>query len=435
MERVDMERYDLPEGWTWKKLPEVAEIVMGQSPPSSTYNEEGIGLPFYQGKADFGELYPKPRKWCSVPGKVAKPGDILMSVRAPVGPTNLADTECCIGRGLCAIRPSGDMPSRFLLEYFRWIERYIADMGQGSTFTAISRRDIETVDVPLPTLAEQERIVVRIEALFRQSRAAREALERIPPLFRRFRQAVLAAAFRGDLVPQDSADEPAVAILKRIQAQRKALPLLDTSALLDLPKEWAWTTIGEVAETTSGGTPLRNHPEYYHGTIPWIKSGELEDNIISDAEEFITGEGLKNSSAKVFPKGTALVALYGATVGKTGILGIDAATNQAVCAVFPLNEAFTAEFITYWLQYQRQKLIDQSAGGAQPNISQRILRAFPMPLVPLAEQRRIVARIQEFFARAEAVEAAVAIARRRLDKLDQAILARAFRGELVPQSQ
>jgi type I restriction enzyme, S subunit len=131
----------------------------------------------------------------------------------------------------------------------------------------------------------------------------------------------------------------------------------------ELPKSWVWTTIGEVADTTSGGTPSRKYPQYYGGSIPWVKSGELKDCVITDVEEFLTEEGLKNSSAKVFQQGIALVAMYGATVGKTGILGLDATTNQAICAIFPRKEAFTAKFITYWFQFQRQKLIDRSVGS------------------------------------------------------------------------
>ena len=107
----------LPEGWTIARLDEVSVINMGQSPPSSTYNMEGDGLPFFQGKAEFQSFYPEPKKWCSIPSKVAQTEDILISVRAPVGPTNLASSECCIGRGLAAIKPLGEMPSRYLLYY------------------------------------------------------------------------------------------------------------------------------------------------------------------------------------------------------------------------------------------------------------------------------------------------------------------------------
>lgn len=200
-----------------------------------------------------------------------------------------------------------------------------------------------------------------------------------------------------------------------------------------LPNGWVWVTIGEVAGTTSGGTPSRKHPEYYtNGTVPWVKSGELRDGIVSEVEEFITEEALSNSSAKVFPKGTPVVALYGATVGKTGILGIDAATNQAVCAIFALKSAFTSKFITHWLQFQRPNLIELSTGGAQPNISQRIVRAFPFPLAPPNEQRRIVAEIETQFTRLDAAVAALERAQANLRRYKAAVLQAACEGRLVP---
>jgi hypothetical protein len=147
--------------------------------------------------------------------------------------------------------------------------------------------------------------------------------------------------------------------------------------------------LGEIAETTSGGTPLRNISTYYDGDIPWIKSGELNDGIILEAEEFITQDGLENSSAKIFPKGTLVVALYGATVGKTGILGLDAASNQAVCAVFPKEDIVTTEFLFWFLRHKRPEFLGSSFGGAQPNISQKLLRDTELPIPPKSLQQLI----------------------------------------------
>jgi type I restriction enzyme, S subunit len=199
----------------------------------------------------------------------------------------------------------------------------------------------------------------------------------------------------------------------------------------ELPEGWIWTTIGEVAETTSGGTPSRQSPEYYNGTIPWVKSGELEDNIILSVEEFITEEGLKSSNAKIFRQGTPLVAMYGATVGKTAILGLDATTNQAICAISPLQNAFISKFIVYWLQAQRQTLIDQSFGGAQPNINQGIIRAFPMPLAPLSEQYRIIAAIEQQFTRLDSAVTALKHAKAKLKRYRASVLKAAVEGKLT----
>jgi type I restriction enzyme, S subunit len=152
--------------------------------------------------------------------------------------------------------------------------------------------------------------------------------------------------------------------------------------------------ISEIAETTSGGTPLRNNPEFYNGEIGWIKSGELNDGIISKVEEKITELGLKNSSAKLFPKDTLLIAMYGATTGKVGILDIEASTNQAVCAVFP-NDEVDRDFLFWFFRQHRYEFIRISKGGAQPNISQTIINRANVPLPPIKEQKEIAQLLSE----------------------------------------
>jgi type I restriction enzyme S subunit len=156
-----------------------------------------------------------------------------------------------------------------------------------------------------------------------------------------------------------------------------------------IPKIWQVVRIGDVAETSSGGTPSRSKKEYFNGEFPWVKSGELKDNTLYAIEETISKEGLQNSAAKIFPKGTLLIALYGATVGKTGILGIDATTNQAVCAILPKGDVINPEFLKYFIISRREKLIAVSAGGAQPNISQEIIRSTYFPLPQPKEQHEI----------------------------------------------
>jgi len=158
-------------------LASVADVVMGQSPPSSTYNNNGKGLPFFQGKADFGELYPVARMFCTNPSRIAEAGDILISVRAPVGPTNVAEARSCIGRGLAALRPGNDLDSRYLLYYLRYREPRIARMGVGSTFDAIDREDLETIPVFIPELREQKRIADFLQHADWLCRIRRYALE------------------------------------------------------------------------------------------------------------------------------------------------------------------------------------------------------------------------------------------------------------------
>jgi type I restriction enzyme S subunit len=151
---------------------------------------------------------------------------------------------------------------------------------------------------------------------------------------------------------------------------------------------WQSRPLGELATTTSGGTPSRTRKDYYGGSIPWVKSGELNDDYIFDTEEHITEAGLKNSSAKVFSSGTVLIALYGATVGKTSILRTDASTNQAVCGITP-GPDLDAGYLRFHLISLRRELLSHRYGGAQPNISQQIVRNQRIAYPPLPEQKKI----------------------------------------------
>ncbi|MBN8674787.1 MAG: N-6 DNA methylase [Chitinophagales bacterium] len=152
--------------------------------------------------------------------------------------------------------------------------------------------------------------------------------------------------------------------------------------------------IGNVFKTSSGGTPLKDKEEYFkNGTIPWLRSGEVAQGYISSSELFITEEGLKNSSAKIFPVNTVLVAMYGATAGQVGILKFEASTNQAVCGILP-NEKAIPEYLYLIVKSQKDYLISLSGGGAQPNISQKLIRELQIPLPPLSIQEEIVAEIE-----------------------------------------
>ena len=164
-----------------------------------------------------------------------------------------------------------------------------------------------------------------------------------------------------------------------------------------LPVGWEVKTIGEVCKTGAGGTPLKSKKEYYEGgKIPWLLSGEVAQGEIFKSENFITQAGLNNSSAKIFPINTVLVAMYGATAGQVGILRFEAATNQAVCGILP-NERFIPEFIYYVLLLKKAELISKAAGNAQPNISQIKIKNTEIPIPPLPEQKRIVAILDEAF--------------------------------------
>jgi type I restriction enzyme, S subunit len=189
-------------------------------------------------------------------------------------------------------------------------------------------------------------------------------------------------------------------------------------------------TLGDICRTTSGGTPSRQRPDFFEGSIPWVKSGELTDGPVSEVEEFVTEEAIASSSAKVFPAGTLLIALYGATVGKLGILSKGAATNQAVCAIFPSSDLDT-KFLFWNLRHRRGDLIAQAVGGAQPNISQTILRNLEIHLPPLEAQHAIVAEIEKQFSRLDEAVAGLRRVKANLKRYKAAVLKAAVEGRLV----
>lgn len=147
--------------------------------------------------------------------------------------------------------------------------------------------------------------------------------------------------------------------------------------------------LGDIFEISSGGTPSKSHPEYYGGDIPWVKTGDLKKEYLYEVEDFITEEGLKNSSAKMYESDTVLIAMYGATIGATSILKMNACTNQA-CAAFKKNEQVIPEYLYYFLRSQKDKFVKDGVGGAQPNISAGYLKKVEMELPSIDEQRIIV---------------------------------------------
>lgn len=210
-----------------------------------------------------------------------------------------------------------------------------------------------------------------------------------------------------------------------------------------LPENWCWTRLENVANWGSGGTPSRKHPEYYQGNIPWIKTGELKDDFIYDAEEHISEEAISKSNAKLFPVNTVVLAMYGATIGKAGIMGCELATNQA-CACGVSNESINYRFLFEYIKSQKDGFIASGKGGAQPNISQQIIKSYPIPLPPLPEQKRIVYRIESLFAKLDEAKEKIQLVlgagelRRsvlvdqslNIDTIKKSILAKAFRVEL-----
>jgi len=280
--------------WREVHLGDVAEIVMGQSPPGSTYNESGDGLPFFQGVKDFGYRNPTPRVFCSRPSRVAQLGDILFSVRAPIGRVNIADRECTIGRGLSIIQPRDKADSRYIEFALRYLEpTWQAIEGGGSVFGNATRQDVELLSLTWPDEVSDRRIIAEVLGslddkieLNRRMNATLESMAR--------------AVFKAWFVENEEA------------------------------KGWKVGSILEFAELLSGGTPSTQVAEYWNGDIKWVSAkdvGNAQGTFVLDTERKITHAGVEHSSTKILPELTTIVTARG-TVGSYCILDESMAINQ-----------------------------------------------------------------------------------------------------------
>ena len=233
---------------------------------------------------------------------------------------------------------------------------------------------------------------------------------------KKLRELILELAVRGKLVPQDPNDEPASELLKRIAKERdelvkskvirkpKALGKIEiTNTPFDLPDGWEWCYLNDIGDWGAGATPSRSNSKYYNGDIPWFKSGELSSDFISDSEEKITEFALQECSLRENKVGDVLIAMYGATIGKTSILNVRGTTNQAVCACTPYSGVSNIYLLTLLKAYKRI-FIGMGAGGAQPNISREKLIATVFALPPKAEQNRIICKVDELMSLCEHLE-------------------------------
>ncbi len=282
------------------------------------------------------------------------------------------------------------------------------------------------------------------------------------------KNSILQMAVSGKLVPQDPNDEPASVLLERIRAEKEELirsgkikreknpsaifrgpdgafyekigsrdPVNITDELpFDIPDSWEWVRLGEVGDWGSGATPSRSHPEYYGGNIPWLKTGDLNDSYIYSVPEYITDKAIQETSVRLNPVGSVLIAMYGATIGKLGIAKIPLTTNQACCACLPLGK-FYNRYLFYFLMYQKPFFIKQGEGGAQPNISKEKIIATIMPIPPLEEQYRIVEKIEDIlpivYDYEKKDEYLTELNTQFPGKLKKSILQQAVQGKLVPQ--
>lgn len=299
----------------------------------------------------------------------------------------------------------GEIGNVFLMHYLNMVD--YKDYVKGTTRLKLTQGSMQLMPFPLPPLSEQQRIVERIEELFAKLDEAKERLQEVVDSFAVRKAAILHKAFTGELTKQ----------------WRLENGVSDES--------WEEKKLGEICKIGSGGTPSRKHAEYYNGNIPWIKTGELAWNVITEAEEYITEEAVLNSSAKMHCAGSVLVAMYGQglTRGKAAILGINATTNQAVCSLKPL-ELLMSEFLFYYFMKNYWQFREEAVGGNQPNYSAKMISSWIISLPTLPEQHEIVRLIDDLLARERSAQQATEQALASIDLMKKSILARAFRGEL-----
>ena len=310
----------LPDDWRWVRLGDVCSIIMGQSPQGVSYNTTGKGEPLLNGPTEFGVEHPTPAQWTTAPTRYAEPGDILFCVRgATTGRKNVADRRYCIGRGLAAIRGShGLADTGFLMFLLDVVTAAMLRETAGSIFPNLPGDKLDAFPIPLPPLPEQKRIAGLLSEQMAQVSRARQAL-------------------------QDQLHAAA------------ALPAAYLREVFTSPQAQSWPRkrLGDFAETCSGATPSRAKPEYYNGTIPWVKTGELKDGAVEDTEEHVTDIALEECSLSLLPANTLLIAMYGQgqTRGRTATLLRPATTNQACFAVLPHAAAFDTPYLQLWFQH------------------------------------------------------------------------------------
>ncbi len=437
-------------GWTETTLQDIAEVILGQSPPSACYNEDSVGLPFYQGKLEFGDLYPTPRKWCSAPKKIAEKGDILISVRAPVGPTNICPEKSCIGRGLAAIRPLGGIETNFLLYFLRSSENEIAGKGTGTTFNAISGSQLREFPIPLPPLPEQRRIVSKIDELFSDLVVGVTSLKKAKAELARFRQSVLAHAFFGKLTAEwrkHHRDElgSASIVVEKTTAQKKRYTgvkykdaqALNLTDLPELPEGWVWTNWGQISDwITYGFTRPMSHVD---NGIPIVTAKNVIDRKIDiNSSHYTTKEECNALSEKDRPRVGDILITKDGTMGRAAIVtdkdGVFC-INQSVAVIWLRSYLYSRRYLLSVIESEAtQKFIRAKARGvAIQHLSITDFAKLPIPLAPPLEQEQIVNEIERYLSTADYIEKTINQSLGEASRLRQSILKRAFEGKLVPQ--
>lgn len=442
-------------GWAETELDQIVEVIMGQSPPSSTYNENGIGLPFFQGKAEFTELYPIASKWCSEPKKIAEPNDILISVRAPVGATNIANQKCCIGRGLAAIRYSDC--NKYIFYFLRLIENELDKKGTGTTFKAISGSVLKNEIIPVAPLSEQRAIVSKIEQLFSELDNGIANLKLIQEQLKVYRQAVLKKAFEGELTKkwrEQQTDLPDTGeLLKQICTERKRVsknprmkvksikPLTENeiNKLPTLPEEWQWVKLNEVTIKADKVNRIEKSPEeeFKYLDIGGInnKTNKLENfkiykwiNAPSRAQQIVYKGDILFSTVRTYLKNIAKIEseIFNGEICSSGFTVIRSLKNY-----IDENYVFYLSISDGFIQ----PLNELQTGTSYPAVRDNDVLSQPFPLCSLPEQQAIVQEIETRLSVCDKIEQDIEVNLEKAEALRQSILKKAFEGKLLNEKE
>jgi type I restriction enzyme S subunit len=455
--------------WKYVPLGELCEkITKGSSPNWQGFDYCEKGLVFVRSQnVGWGEL--KLEDVAHLPlafnekekKSILKTGDVLLNlVGASIGRACVASSdvnEGNVNQAVAVVRVRQAVLSpKFLMHYLlsppaqARIHSEKVDVARAN----FSLEDTRSLSVPILPLPAQKRIVAEIEKQFTRLDAGIAALKRVQANLKRYRAAVLKAACGGKLVQTEAelarkekrTYETGEALLKRILTQRrkswsgrgryKEPPGPGVTHLEPLPEGWVSADIEQVTNLiATGATPYRGKAAYWEGgEIPWVTSGALNKKCVNSANEFITPLAIEETSAKVFPVGTLLIALYGEgkTRGKVSELKIEAATNQA-CAALIFDNANSAlrSYLRIFLEKNYEEIRLLSSGGVQPNLSLSIVKRTKLPIPPLPEQTRLVAEVERRLSVVDELEAALSANLQSTNGLRQSILQKAFAGELL----
>ena len=367
--------FEVPEGWVWCRLGDVISIKSGDSIRVRD-NRQGE-YPIYGGNGINGYYSD-----CNV-----EPDTIVIGrVGFYCGSVHQTISKAWVTDNAFIVSCESVFNSKYLCHLLEWLQ--LSKTSNSTAQPVISGKGIYPLLIPLPPLYEQERIVSEVKRCFTLIAQIEQGKSDLQTIIKQAKSKILDLAIHGKLVPQDPNDEPAIELLKRINPDFTPCDNGHYTQLpFEAPQNWSWTTLGKIGKWQSGSTPNRLNKDYYNGNIPWLKTGDLNNGYITHIPESITEKALNETSVKLNPTGSVLIAMYGATTGKIGILTFPATTNQACCACEVFN-GIDKEFLFLFLLSHREEFIKMGGGGAQPNISKEKIINTYIPLPPFAEQKK-----------------------------------------------